>query len=44
MCDNFIRKEIISQISPDGKKDGVSMIFKTSNAGAKIKYPFSVIF
>lgn len=43
MCDKFIRKEIISQISPDGKKDGVSMIFKTSNAGAKIKFDTEII-
>jgi len=38
MFDSFIRKEIIAQISPDAKKDGVSIIFKTSSAGAKIKF------
>lgn len=43
MFDNFIRKEIISQISPDGKKNEVNITFKTSNAGAKIKFDTEII-
>ena len=43
MLDNFIRKEIVSQISPDAKKDDISIIFKTSNTGAKIKFDTEVI-
>lgn len=43
MLDNFIRKEIISQISPNTKKDDISIVFKTSNAGAKIKFDTEII-
>ena len=43
MLDNFIRKEIVSQISPDAKKDGTSITFKTSNTGAKIKFDTEII-
>ena len=43
MLDNFIRKEIISQISPNTKKNDISIVFKTSNAGAKIKFDTEII-
>lgn len=43
MLDGFIRKEIVSQISPDAKKDDVSMTFKTSSTGAKIKFDTEII-
>ena len=39
----FIRKEIVSQVSPDAKKDDISITFKTSNAGAKIKFDTEII-
>ena len=34
MLDNFIRKEIVSQIIPNAKNDGSSITFKTVNTGA----------
>lgn len=43
MLDNFIRKEIISQISPNTKKNDISIVFKTSSAGAKIKFDTEII-
>lgn len=43
MIDNFIRKEIVSQIRPNAKKDDISIIFKTSNTGAKIKFDTEII-
>ena len=43
MLDGFIRKEIVSQVSPDAKKDGASITFKTSNARAKIKFDTEII-
>lgn len=43
MLDNFIRKEIVSQLSPNAKKDGSSITFKTVNTGAKIKFDTEII-
>lgn len=43
MIDDFIRKEIVSQISSNAKKDDISIVFKTSNAGAKIKFDTEII-